>query len=142
MKRDFLGTYRCHCGKRVRVYGWLPEAILCASCTLEIERQEKASLGPDWVDSLHPSPVPTSMSIVTNKVVLGGVNVRLFVERKDAINMANRLTGLYQEQHEPIRLEGGWLVRKAVQPSIQYDADGKLPAELTLKWEVGYYKVV
>lgn len=40
----FLGTYPCAiCGKRVRVYGWLPEAILCASCTRERDRQEACS---------------------------------------------------------------------------------------------------
>lgn len=33
VKGKFLGTYPCvACGKKVRVYGWLPEGVQCAGC--------------------------------------------------------------------------------------------------------------
>lgn len=38
---DFLGSYPCAvCGRRVRIYGWLPTCVLCAQCTRETARSE------------------------------------------------------------------------------------------------------
>lgn len=41
---DFLGAYPCFlCGTRVRVYGWLPECVLCPKHERERD-QEEASM--------------------------------------------------------------------------------------------------
>jgi len=46
--RRFLGTYRCvDCGCRVRVYDWLPEAVLCRKCETKLARQEEAAREPE-----------------------------------------------------------------------------------------------
>jgi len=34
------------CGKRVRVYEWLPDPVLCAGCKRDIMKQEEAAQGP------------------------------------------------------------------------------------------------
>lgn len=79
---------------------------------------------------------------VTNKVVLGGLNVRLFTERRDAIGYANQLTTFHNEQHQVKRLEGGWLIANATKKDVYYDADGKIPeGALKLVWCGGYWKV-
>lgn len=49
---DFIGTYPCVvCRKRVRVYGWLPEAPLCRKCELDIHKAERLAGGGDTPDS-------------------------------------------------------------------------------------------
>jgi hypothetical protein len=41
LARSFIGTFPCFlCKKRVRVYDYLPDCVLCASCKREVERQE------------------------------------------------------------------------------------------------------
>ncbi len=45
--RRFLGTYRCVCGRRVRVYDWLSECVLCAKCARDIHAAEQRAIGPD-----------------------------------------------------------------------------------------------
>lgn len=38
---EFIGTYPCAvCGKRVRIYGWLPTCVLCTRCTADVARSE------------------------------------------------------------------------------------------------------
>jgi hypothetical protein len=46
-RADFLGTHKCICGKRVRVYGWLPECPLCARCAARIQAQEEKATALD-----------------------------------------------------------------------------------------------
>ena len=43
--KKFLGSYPCSACERkhVRVYEWLPEAVLCASCQRSIVKQERAA---------------------------------------------------------------------------------------------------
>lgn len=41
--KNFLGVYPCACGKRVRVYDWLPSQVLCAKCKREVAKQEAQS---------------------------------------------------------------------------------------------------
>jgi len=41
--REFIGTYPCVvCTKKVRVYDWLPQCVLCVRCNQEADRMEKA----------------------------------------------------------------------------------------------------
>jgi len=41
MSGEFIGTYKCMaCSKRVRVYDWLPQMILCSGCTRDEARRE------------------------------------------------------------------------------------------------------
>jgi hypothetical protein len=43
----FIGTFLCICGKKVRVYDWLLECVLCQQCEGEIRKQEeKATAHP------------------------------------------------------------------------------------------------
>lgn len=52
-RAEFLGSYPCvDCASRdvkrmVRVYGWLPEAVLCASCARAISHDEDAAQTDD-----------------------------------------------------------------------------------------------
>ena len=47
-EESFLGTYPCAiCRSNVRVYGWLPEDVLCAKHRREIDSAEAAATGPD-----------------------------------------------------------------------------------------------
>jgi hypothetical protein len=40
----FIGTYSCAlCARRVRVYDWLPECVLCARCKRRVEIDEELS---------------------------------------------------------------------------------------------------
>ncbi len=57
--RAFLGTYRCICGKRVRVYDILPECPLCSACERDIARQERAMTAceHDWQEQPGEPPV-------------------------------------------------------------------------------------
>jgi len=46
--RAFIATVKCAmCGARVRVYDWLPEAVLCATHQREIARSEAAAMSDD-----------------------------------------------------------------------------------------------
>lgn len=49
-KKSFLGTHKCPCGKRVRVYDWLPPQVLCAKCTRDVARQETEAQEPDEME--------------------------------------------------------------------------------------------
>lgn len=41
-RKMFIGTYACAvCSARVRVYDWLPEAVLCRKCQAQIGRAER-----------------------------------------------------------------------------------------------------
>lgn len=41
MTRKFLLTSKCHvCARRVRIYDWLPDSVLCAKCAARIARDE------------------------------------------------------------------------------------------------------
>lgn len=41
MKRPkFIGTFPCPCGKRVRVYGTLPQRVQCATCEERTLKEE------------------------------------------------------------------------------------------------------
>lgn len=43
MKATFIGTYPCFlCKKKVRVYDWLPECVLCSKCKKSVEAEETA----------------------------------------------------------------------------------------------------
>ena len=40
-KRAFIGTFTCFlCTKKVRVYDWLPECVLCPRCNMEADEME------------------------------------------------------------------------------------------------------
>ena len=40
-KRAFIGTFPCFlCAKKVRVYDWLPECVLCPRCNKEADEME------------------------------------------------------------------------------------------------------
>jgi hypothetical protein len=40
-RRKFLGTHACSCcAKKVRVYDWLPTAVLCAKCAKQVRTEE------------------------------------------------------------------------------------------------------
>lgn len=40
-KRAFIGTFPCFlCAKKVRVYDWLPECVLCVRCNKEADEME------------------------------------------------------------------------------------------------------
>jgi hypothetical protein len=48
LRGEFLGTYPCcACGKKVRVYDWLPEGVLCVRDQREIEKAEMKQVAPD-----------------------------------------------------------------------------------------------
>jgi hypothetical protein len=60
-------------------------------------------------------------------LAVGTVTVRFYMERKDAINVANRLTVTFDRQFRARRAKDyGWLVHDAVD-NVLYDIDGKLP---------------
>lgn len=69
---------------------------------------------------------------VANRTTVGGVTVRFYVERRDAIGVANRLTVSFDRQfrarHAPTY---GWLVHDAVE-DVLYDIDGKLPPSVAV----------
>lgn len=40
--RTYIGTYPCFaCMRRIRVYDWLPDCVLCVKCRSDVERQEE-----------------------------------------------------------------------------------------------------
>jgi len=66
------------------------------------------------------------MSVVFNRTELGGVTVRFFFKRADAINRANAHTRGTNQQHNAVHTSQGWLVENAVTKEL-FDIDGKLP---------------
>jgi len=51
MTRTFIGTYPCAvCARRVRVYDWLPECVLCAQCAQRMARSEALAEGSETTD--------------------------------------------------------------------------------------------
>lgn len=69
--------------------------------------------------------------MVINRVVVGSTVVRFFHERRDAINAANALTASFQEQHNAVSTENGWLIENAVTKRLR-DSDGLLPEGLNV----------
>ena len=48
LRIGYLGKYPCGaCGKKIRVYDWLPESVLCAACKKEIRAQEAKAESPE-----------------------------------------------------------------------------------------------
>lgn len=67
--RKFLGVHRCACGKRVRVYDWLPESPKCSSCA----REEAARTAEPKRRGRPPLDLPRECSICGDDVVRPGV---------------------------------------------------------------------
>lgn len=65
--------------------------------------------------------------IKANRTIVGGLTVRFYLERRDAITVANRLTVSFERQFRARHARDyGWLVYDAVE-QVLYDIDGKLP---------------
>lgn len=65
-----------------------------------------------------------------NRCEVAGVTVRFYVERKDAITVANRLTQHLMEQHRVVSAKindehVGWLIEKTDKSLM--DVDGNIP---------------
>lgn len=60
------------------------------------------------------------------RVEIAGVTVRLFPSRRDAINVANRMTRSANQQHRDVRVLLGYLVKNAVTETY-FDDAGTVP---------------
>jgi hypothetical protein len=66
---------------------------------------------------------------VSIRVEIAGVTVRLFGERRDAINEANARTRLRDQQHHEMKIQLGYLVKNVVTGEF-FDATGPLPEKV------------
>lgn len=69
--------------------------------------------------------VPTN-----DKFVVAGRNVRVYLLRSHAINMANSMTSSFDRQFSAVQAKGyGWLIKDVVLKEV-YDVEGKLPSDV------------